>query len=172
MDDQPLEPLDIDDRSPGEKMIDRGRTSVTRLGELFDNQGFDLAALIWMVSTIAFVGVDIYNALRLFRGTGTTLGTWDKIAELGQTGGPVVAVSCLVGIALAAVLSSSAGRFAILLAGVTGVWVLVAGLFNVASNAHHSHSPIAFAFNRGNRAVAVIGGLALAGLGLVVIMVA
>ena len=173
MDDQPLEPLDIDDRSPGEKMIDSGRTSFARLGEHFDNQGFDLAALIWMVSTIAVVGVEIYSALHLFGGAGTlSLGTWDKIAALGQTGGPVVAVSCLIGIALAAVLDSAAGRIAIVLAGVVGVWVLVAGLFDVAAAAHRGNNTFGFGFSRENRAVGVIGGLALAGLGLVVVMVA
>ena len=128
-----------------------------------------------MVSTVAFVGVQIYSALNLFRGIGSSaFGTWDKIAALGQTGGPIVAVSCLIGIALAALLDSPAARFAIFLSGVTGAWVLVAGLFNIAAALHRNHSAysLAIGFGRENRAVGVIGGLALAGLGLVVMMLA
>ena len=172
MDDLPFEPLDIDDRSPGEKMLAGGRAGAGRIAELFDNQGFDLAAVIWMVSTVAFVGVEIYNALDLFGRAGLTVGTWDKIAALGQTGGPTVALSCLVGIALASVLDSRAGRVAIVLAGVTGAWVLVAGLFDVTASLHRGENTLRLGFSGGNRAVGVIAGLALAGLGLVVIMIA
>lgn len=143
--------------------------------ELFDRQGVDIMALIWMVSTAAFVGVEIYSAFHLFGGIGgRAFGTWDKIAALGQTGGPIVAVSCLIGIALAALLDSPAARAATVLAGVTGVWVLVAGLFNVAAALHRNNSEysVAIGFGRENRAVGVIGGLALAGFGLVVMMLA
>jgi hypothetical protein len=140
--------------------------------ELFDRQGLDIVALIWMVSTLAFVGVQIYGALDLFGANHLTAGAWDKIAALGQTGGPIVAVSCLIGIALAAVLDTPAARVAIVLAGVTGVWVLVAGVFDVAAALRRSDSIIRFGFTSGNRAVGVIGGLALAGLGLVVMMLA
>ena len=140
--------------------------------ELFDRQGFDIAALIWMVSTAAFVAVEIYSALDLFDITHLSVGAWEKIAALGQTGGPAVAVSCLIGIALASVLDSPAGRFAIVLAGVTGVWVLVAGLFDVAAALHRSDSSLRFGFTSQNRAVGVISGLALAGLGVVVVMLA
>jgi hypothetical protein len=142
---------------------------------LFDRQGLDIVALIWMVSTAAFVGVEIYSALHLFGGIGgRAFGTWDKIAALGQTGGPTVAVSCLIGIALAALLDSPAARIAIFLSGVTGAWVLVAGCFNVAAALHRNNSAysVVIGFGRGNRAVGVIGGLALAGLGLVVLMLA
>jgi hypothetical protein len=140
--------------------------------ELFDRQGLDIIALIWVVSTVAAVGVEIYSALDLFGGTHVAVGAWDRIAALGQTGGPVVAVSCLIGIALAAMYDSPAGRVAIVLAGVAGVWVLVAGLFDVAAALHRSDSPLRFGFTSQNRAVGVIGGLALAGLGLVVMMLA
>jgi hypothetical protein len=142
---------------------------------LFDRQSLDIVALIWMVSTAAFVGVEIYSALHLFRGIGSSaFGTWDKIAALGQTGGPIVAVSCLIGVALAALLDSPAARFAIFLSGVTGAWVLVAGFFNVAAALHRNDSPysLAIGFGSGNRAVGVIGGLALAGFGLVVMTLA
>src|SRR5215212_6640694 len=105
MDDEPLEPLNIDDRSPGERMLASGSRSVSRIGAMVDEQRLDFVALIWMVSTLVFTGTQIYDALDLFGTTGPVPGfsvsSWDKIAALGQTGGPYLAVSCLVGIVLA-----------------------------------------------------------------------
>ena len=165
MDDQPLEPLDIDDGSAGER-------GLAGLDGIVDRQGFELAAVIWMVSTVAFVGVQVYTALDLLEGAGGTFDTWSKIAALGQTGGPIVALSCLAGIALATLAGTRAARFAVFLAGATGAWVVVAGLFDVAATLHRSEETLGFGFSQPNRAVGVIGGLALAGLGLVVSMLA
>jgi hypothetical protein len=146
MDDQPLEPR-----------------------ELFDRQGLDIVALIWVGCTIASVGCQIYNVLDVVGGGAQV---WQKIAVLGQTGGPIVAVSCLIGIGLAALSDTAAARFAIVLAGVVGAWVLVAGAFEVAAAVHSRDTAIGFGFGHANRALSGISGLALAGLGLVVVMIA
>jgi hypothetical protein len=146
MDGEPLEPLDI--------------------------EGLDVAALIWMVCVVAYVGLAIYNVLHAIGGV-HEFGTWEKVAALGTTGGPIVAVSCLAGIALAFMSKGAVARLAIVLAGVTGAWVFVAGVFNVASAVHRT-SATAFSLSLGqaNRGVEVIAGLAFAGLGLVVMMIA
>jgi hypothetical protein len=136
---------------------------------LFDRQGLDIVALIWMVSTVTLVGCQIYNVLHV---VGSAADAWQKIAVLGQTGGPVVAVSCVIGIGLAALLDSAAARFAIFLAGVVGGWAFVAGAFEVAASLHSRDTAIGFGFGRGSRGVSVVGGFALAGLGLVVVMIA
>lgn len=167
---EPLEPLDIDDRSPGEKMLASGRVGMNRISELADEQRLDIAALVWIVCLVALTGVQIYQALHLF-GAGIAATSWDKVAALGQAGGGFVAVSCLVGIALAVTEDSTVARFSIMLAGVLGVWVFVAGIFNFASNVHRQSNDL-INFNRGNRASGAIGGLALAGFGLVVMMIA
>jgi hypothetical protein len=174
MDGESLEPLDIDDRSPGERMVASGRAGGSRLGELVEEQRLDFVALLWMVCTIGFTGVQIYSALHGFGGQFLRFDAWAKVAALGQTGGPIVALSCLGGIALAVMSDTAVARFAILVAGVTGAWVFVAGVLNVAS-AVHQGSDVLFrvAFlGGGNRAAEAIAGLALGGLGLVVMMVA
>jgi hypothetical protein len=171
MDSEPLEPLNIDDRSPGEKMLASGRVGMSRVGELVDEQRLDVAALVWMICTVTFTGVEIYQAFHLFGASGFNPSTWDKIAALGQTGGPLVAMSCLVGIALAITTDSAVARWSIIMAGVLGAWVFVAGIFDFASNVHRSSESL-ISFNRGNRGAGAIGALALAGLGLVVMMIA
>ena len=177
MDGEPLEPLDIDDRSPGERMIASGRAGVNRLSELADEQRLDIVALIWVGCTLVFTAVQIYGALNLFSGRslpGSVFGNWERVAALGSTGGPVIAVSCLAGIALAFTSDTAIARVAIFLAGVAGAWVLVAGVLNIAYAFHpHSSNTISFSVAQGrNRGVAIIGGLALAGFGLVVMMIA
>lgn len=170
MDSEPLEPLDLDDRSPGERMLASSRVGMSRIGDLVDEQPIDIVALIWMLCTLAFTGVEIYQAFHLV-GSGFNVSTWDKIAALGQTGGPIVAVSCLVGIVFAVTSDTAIARFSILLAGIVGAWVFVAGVFDFASSVHQRTDSL-ITFGRGNRAVGAVGGLALAGLGLVVMMVA
>jgi hypothetical protein len=176
IDDEPLEPLAIDDGSPGERMIGGGRAGMGRLGEIVDDQPFAVAALLWMVCTLISVGVGIYSVLDIFPGGLAFPGrdAWTDIALLAQTGGPVVAIACVVGIALAALSDTSTARFSLWLAAVGGAWVFVAGALGIAAALHGSDTgTITFIFSgRGNRAVAVVGGLAYAGLGLVVALVA
>jgi hypothetical protein len=172
MDGEQLEPLDIDDRSPGERMIASGRAGVGRLGEIVDEQRLDIAALIWVGCTVAYLGTQIYSALDLFNGQFAGSGGWEKVAALAGTGGLGAALSCLAGIALALTCDTAPARVAILLAGVVGAWVFVAGDLNIAY-ALHQHGDSVQLLSRGtNRGVAVIGGLALAGFGLVVMMIA
>jgi hypothetical protein len=168
---EPLEPLDLDDRSGGERMVAAGRAGADRFRELVADRRLDVVALIWMVSTATFVGVEIYSALRFFGGTFPGLGGWQKVAALAQTGGPSVAVSCLVGIALAAWFDTATARLAIFLATVTGAWVLAAGVLDIAASAHSTALTFSVT-SGGNRAVGVIGGVGLAGLGLVVVTIA
>jgi hypothetical protein len=170
MDDEPLEPLDIDDRSDGERMVAAGRAGADRFREVVADRHLDVAALIWMVSTVAFVGVEIYSALHFFGARLPGSDAWRKVAVLGQTGGPVVAASCLVGIALAAWFDTAAARFAIFLAALVGGWVLAAGVLDIAASAHSTE--MTFTVSSGNRVIGVIGGVGLAGLGLVVVMIA
>jgi hypothetical protein len=165
-----LEPIEIDDRSPGERMVASGRVGVSRIAEMLDEQRLDIAALIWVLCTVTFTGVQIYQAFNLF-GSRFEASTWDKIAALGQTGGPVVAVSCIIGILLALTWDSAIARFSILLAGFVGAWVFVAGIFTVASNVH-KNADGNIVFGQVNRGAGAIGGLAVAGLGLVVMMIA
>ncbi len=173
MDSEPLEPLDIDDRSPGERMLASGRTGMSRLGELVDEQPLDIVALIWMACVVVFTGVQIYSALNLLNSPFGGLGGWEKVALLGQTGGPVIAVSCLVGIAIALTSESTIARVSVLLAGIVGVWVFVAGVLDIASAVHSSNPTLRIGFlGQGNRVVGTLGGLALAGFGLVVMMLA
>ena len=141
-----------------------------RFRELVADRRLDVVALIWMVATVAFVGVQIYSALHFFGNSFPGYGAWQKVAALGQTGGPSVAVSCLAGIALAAWFDTAAARVAILLAALVGTWVLAAGVLDIAASAHST--TVSFAITSGNRLAGVIGGIALAGLGLVVVMIA
>jgi hypothetical protein len=173
MDSEQFEPLDIDDRSPGERLVASGRVGLSRLGELGAEQRLDFVALLWMVCIVAYTGVQIYQVVHLFDQGIPVLDAWEKIAALGQTAAPITAVSCLVGIALALMSDTAVSRFAFLLAGIVGMWVLIAGAFDVATAVHHGDDEIfGGQFAQGNRAVGVIGGLALAGFGLVVAMVA
>jgi hypothetical protein len=170
MDDQPLEPLDIDDRTGGERLLAGGRAGVDRLGALLDTQPLDLAALIWMLCTSAWVGTQIYNGLQLSFGNGGGA-FWNKLAVLARTGGPSIAITCLIGIVLAAlVLDATAGRIALWLATIGGLWVGIAGLMQIAVVLHTKNNDVTLgiSFDRGNRAVEVLQGLAFAGFGLVV----
>ena len=121
-DDEPLEPLDIDDRSPGERMIASGRAGVGRLGEIVDGRRFDIAALVWMLCTITFVGTEIYTAFRVTGSDGFGGDSlWNRLAALTSSRGPFVAVSCLVGIVLAVLsLDTAGGRTALWLATLGG----------------------------------------------------
>ena len=170
IDDEPLEPLDIDDRSPGERMIDAGRAGFGRIGELVEDQRFDVASLVWMLATVTFVGCDIYIAYKQGSGMqGFPGGSgWERIAFLGNTGGPVVAMSCLVGVALAALFDTPAARLAHWLAVFVGGWVVLAGIFELAASAH---SPGDALDGGGSRPVGVLSGIAFAALGLVVIVI-
>lgn len=171
MNDPTLEPLDIDDRSPGERMLASGRARVGRMGGLVDDSRFDLAGLLWMLCTLTFVGCQIYTVLK-FAGGGTFNGVtsdsslWQKIAGLSATGGPIVAISCLAGIGLAVMFHTAAARFALFLATLGGAWVFVAGVFGIAATLHEPM--YASAFNAGNRAVGALAALSFAGIGLVV----
>jgi hypothetical protein len=166
-----LEPIDIDDRSPGERMAAAGRVGVSRIAQLIDEQRLDIAALIWMLCTVTFTGVQIYQAFHAFGGAGFDVSTWDRIGALGQTGGPIVAFACIVGILLGLTWNSAIARFSIFLAGIVGGWVFIAGIFDIAANVHNNTSGN-FSFGATNRAVGAIGGIALAGFGLVVMMIA
>jgi hypothetical protein len=146
--DQPLEPL-----------------------EFLREQRLDLVGLIWMVSTVAVVGTQIYGAVNFFGSRFPGFGTWERIAALAQTGGPVVALSCVAGVALAALFDTTAARVAMVLAVVVGAWVLAAGVLDVVS-AVHGASKFSFALTSRNRVVDAVGGLGLAGFGLVVVLIA
>jgi hypothetical protein len=175
MNDAELEPIDIDDRSPGERMVAGTRAGLGRIGELVDEQRLDVVALIWVLCTITYTGVQIYGALNLFNGRFGAFGNWEKIAALASTGGPGVAVSCVVGIALAVTSETAMARFAIAVAGIVGAWVLVAGVLNVVYALHQRHglNTISFSITEGsNRFVQAVGGVALGGFGLVVMMIA
>jgi hypothetical protein len=78
--------------------------------EFLRRQRLDVVALLWMVSTVAIVGVQIYGAFNFLDGRFPGFGTWEKVAALAQTGGPIVALSCLAGIALAAMFDTTAAR--------------------------------------------------------------
>jgi hypothetical protein len=163
MDDQRLEPYAIDDRSPGVNTITGGRA------------GLDLAALVWMLCTITFVGCEIYSVLQITGngfGSGFDSSGWDKVAALATTGGPLVALSCIAAIALAAQVRSTASRVALLLATVVGGWIAIAGALQIASVLRRGDHNVGFGLSGGNRAVGVLGGLAFAGFGLVVAAVA
>ncbi len=147
-DDQPLEPL-----------------------EFLRKQRLDVVALLWMASTVAIVGVQIYSAFNFLSGPFPGFGTWEKVAALAQTGGPIVAVSCLAGIALAVMFDTTAARAAIILAVIVGAWVLAAGVLDVVS-AVHGPSEVTFQLTSRNRPIGAIGGLGLTGLGLVVVLIA
>jgi hypothetical protein len=143
-----------------------------RLGELIDEKRFDVAALVWMLCILIFVGCQIYTVLKLAN-AGFGSSAWDKVAALSQTGGPLVAASCGVGIALALWFDTANARFALWLAALGGAWVLVAGALQIVSAVHESDSTIGFlALNQQNRAVSALAGLAFAGLGLIVALVA
>jgi hypothetical protein len=176
MDGDQLEPLDIDDRTGGERMIASGRAGISRLGELVDEQRLDIVALIWVGCLVAYTGTQIYGALDLFNGRvgGFGFGGWEKVAALASTGGPVIAISCVAGIALAFTSDTAQARVAIVLAGIVGAWVFVAGVLNVAYAFHRpGNRTFTFSLAQGsNRVVAAIGGLAVAGFGLVVMMIA
>jgi hypothetical protein len=164
------EPLDIDDRSGGERLMASARVGVNRVGELVDEQRLDFVALLWVVCTVASTGVQIYRAVDLFGETEPD--TWGKLAALGQTAGATVAISCLIGIALALTSDTAVSRLAILLAGGVGAWVFAAGMFSFASSLHHENGGAPNVFGQGNRVAGGIGGLAVAGFGLVVAMLA
>ena len=150
-DDQPIEPLEP--------------------LEFLRRQRLDVVALVWMVSTVAIVGVQIYGAFNFLSGRFPGFGTWEKIAALAQTGGPIVAVSCLAGIALAVMIDTTVARTALILAVIVGAWVLAAGVLDIAS-AVHGPSMVTFPLTSRNRPIGVIGGLGLIGLGLVVVLLA
>jgi hypothetical protein len=154
MNDQTLEPLEIDGRAP-----------IGRIGGLADDSRFDLAALLWMLCTLTFVGCGIYTVLKVAP-NGSEDSFWPKISGLSATGGPVVAISCLVGIGLAVMFHTAAARFALLLATLGGVWVFVAGVFGIAATLHEPN--YASGFTYGNRAVGVLAALSFTGIGLVV----
>jgi hypothetical protein len=150
---------------------------MSRLGERVDEQRLDLVALIWVGCLVAYTGTQIYGAWNLFSGRplgGPFFGNWERVAALASTGGPVIAISCVAGIALAFTSDTAQARVAILLAGIVGAWVFVAGVLNVAYAFHQpANRTFTFSFAQGsNRVAAAIGGLAVAGLGLVVMMIA
>ena len=57
---QPLEPLAIDDRSPGERMIAGGRAGLTELREVAERAHFGTIALLWMLFALMIVGAEVY----------------------------------------------------------------------------------------------------------------
>src|SRR5205814_4024904 len=122
---------------------------------------------VWMVCTLISVGVEIYSVLDIIPGGIGFPGrdAWTNIALLAQTGGPIVAVACAVGIALAAWSDTATARFSLWLAAVGGVWVIVAGALGIAAALHGGNAgTITYIFaGRGNRAVAVAGSLAFVG---------
>jgi len=168
---EPLEPLDIDDRSGGERIAAAGRAAASRLGSRLDGLRLDVAGLIWMACVTVVVAVQIYSALHVLDGSAIGFGTWEKISALGgQTAGPTIAVSCFIGIVLAAWFDTAAARFTLYLATLVGAWVLTAGVLVVASSAHSAER--IFTFGRENRAAGIIGGFGLAGLGFVIVLIA
>ena len=158
------QPLDIDDRSPLEKMTAGG------------GAGLDIAALVWMLCTITYVGCEIYSVLKIAGngfGFGSESSGWAKVAALATTGGPLVALSCIAAVALAVQVRSTLSRFALLLATVAGGWIVVAGAFQIASAMHRADNSVGFSgLSGGNRAVGVLSGLAFGGFGVVVAAVA
>ena len=139
--------------------------------EFLRKQRLDVVALIWMVSTVAIVGVQIYGTFNFLSGRFPGFGTWEKIAALAQTGGPIVAVSCLAGSRSPRCSTPTAARAAMILAVIVGAWVLAAGVLDIAS-AVHGPSMVTFPLTSRNRPIGVIGGLGLIGLGLVVVLLA
>ena len=167
--DEPLEPLDIDDRSPGERMVAIGREGLASVKAIVDDGRLDVAAVLWMLCAVATVGVGIYSALRS-TDFGAGGGTWAKITALGTIGGPGIAVFCIAGIALAVPFKSPAARFALLLALAVGGWVVVSAGCDLASVLHDSTSRDA-GLAAGDRAAAAVQAVAYGGFGAVVVLV-
>ena len=144
--------------------------------ELFDRQGLDIVALIWMVSTAAFVGCRDLRRAQSLPGD-----SQPRVRHVGQDRGArpdrradrrgelldrhrARRAARLPGRADRDLPGGSDGR----LGARRGTASTSRRLFTAVTATYS----VAIGFGRGNRAVGVIGGLALAGLGLVVVMLA
>jgi hypothetical protein len=168
-----LEPIAIDDRSGAERIAATGRAGLARLDALANAGRIDVAALLWMLCTITYVGSNIYTYLHL-NGSGFTVSGWDTVSSLAATGGPNVAVLALLGIGLAFWFDSSASRLAVAFAMAAGAWVAIAGIFGIASVLHTPANDLSGGptFDGGNRVASTLGAAAFVGLGLLVVLIA
>lgn len=169
---EPLEPLPIDDRSPGERWVQQGRSGITRIRESGDRHYFGTLALLWMLLTLLALGAEIYSILRFGNPGGFSGGAadaWTKALLLAEvTAG--FSIASMVGVGLAALAPGGRSRAALLIAVVIGGWTVVVGIAGVAAAFHGfgdgSSAPTESKF------VESVRYLADGGLGLVVIFVA
>jgi hypothetical protein len=168
---EPLEPLPIDDRSPGERWVQQGRAGMKRFRETAERQHFGTWALIWMLLTLLALGTEIYSVLRFgntsgFPGIGDG---WYKALLLGEsTSG--FSLACMVGVGLAAPAPGSRSTAALSTAVLIGGWTVAAAIVGIAAVAHGlgDQPPLP----TGDKLVECGRFVANGGLGFVVIFVA
>lgn len=169
---EPLEPLPIDDRSPGQRWVQQGRAGMTRIRESGDREYFGTLALLWMLLTLLALGAEIYSILRFGNPGGFSGGSadaWTKALLLAEvTAG--FSIACMVGVGLAALAPGGRSRSALFIAVLISGWTVVVGIAGVAAAFH--------GFGEGSsvpteaKFVESVRYLAGGGLGLVVIFVA
>ena len=178
LDDEPLEPIAIDDRSPGERMIAGGRAGLTELRGVAERLHFDTIALLWMLFALMIVGAEVYAALRYGNTTGFPApggfggDVWLKALIVAEESGSF-AILCVIGIAFASLVPSARARLALWIAAAVGAWTVVAGLAGVVAAGHGYYSlstgepgpPIV------SRAVGSVRYFGFAGLGMLVVLV-
>jgi hypothetical protein len=171
----PIDPLEIDVRSPGERWADSGRAGVDRLQGLIEQQRLDIAALAWMIFLLLITGVEIYSALRLHGDSGFPGNTdwWSRLAFLAQSGNILLTFGGAIGIALAVVHDSPVARRALQLAVIGGLWAIVANLMGIAV-AFHDQSGVTFTIlgSGESKVVTALTYFGFGGLGLVIATVA
>ena len=175
IDDEPLEPLAIDDRSPGERMIAGGRAGLTELREFAERLQFDTIGLLWMLFALMIVGAEVYAALRYGNPGGFPGGfggdAWLKALLLAEESGSF-AVLCVIGIAFASLVQSARARLALWVAAAVGAWTAVAGLAGVVVAWHGYDTSDSPGVAIENRAVGSLRYFGFAGLGMLVVLVA
>lgn len=171
----PIDPLEIDVRSPGERWADSGRAGFGRLQGLIEQQRLDIAAMVWMIFLLLITGAEIYAALRLHGTSGFGNGGdwWTRLAFLAQSGNIVLIFGCAIGIALGLLRESTIARRALQLAVLGGLWAIVANLMGIAVS-FHEESGLAFTSLGGNenKVVTALIYFGFGGLGLVIATVA
>jgi hypothetical protein len=171
-----LEPIAIDDRSLGERMIAGSRTGYARMREIAQRQRFDAIALLWMVCVLIIVGSEIYSTLR--RGSlggafgGLADDWWYKVELLAEISGGWAFVT-LLGVGLAALVTGARARLALWIATAIGVCAFAGSIAGVAVSWHDFGGPLDNARPPiDDRLVGTVRYLGYAGLALLVVLIA
>jgi hypothetical protein len=113
-------------------------TPLTRLRAVVETDRLDLAALIWMVGVLVYVGSAICFAV-MFNSEADRLGgttdTWATVLQLSHTVDLAVLGALVIGLAIAAAVDSALSRAAAMLGVVGGAWAVVAGFMRIAFQA-------------------------------------